>query len=77
MTLTGSYAMHEVFVAPARPHAQLWRLIAGILLASLSYIALGAILFSGDLPLAGAGWRRISGFPVGRRIGRVDVCSVV
>lgn len=39
------YAPHEDFVAPARPTAALWRLVAGVVLAVLGYFALVLMFF--------------------------------
>ena len=36
-----AYAAHEALVAPARPRAQIWRLLAGLATCGAAYLALG------------------------------------
>ena len=45
MSAQGPYAGHAVFVAPARTHAQVWRLALGILLAASAYFTLSLLYF--------------------------------
>lgn len=45
MTGLTRYRMHEVFIAPARANAQIWRLVAGLMLAFFAYLALNQIFF--------------------------------
>ena len=40
-----AYAAHARLVAPARSHAQLWRLFIGLVLASFAYFALNQMFF--------------------------------
>ena len=41
-----SYAAHEQLVAPARPSAALWRLVAGIVLLSAAFLTANQLYFS-------------------------------
>lgn len=40
-----AYVAHAAFVAPARPHAALWRFAAGMVLATLVYFGLNQVFF--------------------------------
>ena len=39
------YQMHASFVMPAREYAEIWRLVAGLMLAFFAYLALNQFFF--------------------------------
>ena len=45
MSLQVDYRAHEVFVAPARKHAELWRFALGCLLTVVGYVAFNQLFF--------------------------------
>lgn len=38
-----AYAAHQAFIAPARAHPALWRLVVGLLLGGVGYVVLSQI----------------------------------
>ena len=53
MSLPRAYTPHQAFVAPARAHPQLWRFLAGFVLASVTYVVLARIYFRSFYDLFG------------------------
>ncbi|NNE53884.1 MAG: CPBP family intramembrane metalloprotease [Sulfitobacter sp.] len=47
-----AYRPHETYVAPARPHSELWRFLLGGILAGFAYLSLSQIYFSTAYALA-------------------------
>lgn len=45
MIRPAAYAAHEEFIAPARSYPELWRLIAGLYLATFAYFSLNQVFF--------------------------------
>ena len=45
MIRPAAYAAHEEFIAPARSYPELWRLIAGLCLATFAYFSLNQVFF--------------------------------
>lgn len=45
MRIPAAYHMHDDFVEPARQQAELWRFVAGLVLAAFAYIMLNQIFF--------------------------------
>ncbi|MBF9031312.1 CPBP family intramembrane metalloprotease [Rhodobacterales bacterium HKCCE3408] len=46
------YAAHEAFIAPARHRPQIWRLILGIVLAAIVYVAVMVAIIAGAIWIA-------------------------
>ncbi|MEM6938945.1 MAG: CPBP family intramembrane glutamic endopeptidase [Pseudomonadota bacterium] len=40
-----AYSPHEGFIAPARSHAEIWRLVAGLFLAFVAYVLFNTVFF--------------------------------
>ncbi|KAJ03618.1 CPBP family intramembrane metalloprotease [Sulfitobacter mediterraneus] len=55
MSPNPAYALHEIFIAPARKKPALWRLLAGLTLAVVGYVALNQMFFQLVYGLAGDG----------------------
>ena len=56
MTRPPAFAAHDAFVAPARAYPQIWRFVAGVVLASVAYILLARMFFD----LFDAVWRVVA-----------------
>ena len=48
-----NYSAHQAFIAPARTHCELWRLVAGFICASFLYILLNQLFFQSIYRLIG------------------------
>lgn len=55
MSRKSAYALHEVFLAPARGYPQLWRFVAGLVLATFAYFALNQVYFQTIYGLTASG----------------------